>query len=136
MKPKIRLYFLLFFLFALLTNCENEPVIPEEENLVKTTIEKVKVDDDQILIELLNKTIGNINYRVGSTLSTKNGDVDLSEAIKVTNPEKDIIRYSLAIRSTQANFIGFDNLIVRAKGDAVNSYILRYEPSIDWLLNI
>ncbi len=107
----------------------NEPVeiltIPEEPKVTLAEIDPIKDID---LMRLLPSVI-----KSGRSLETEHGEIDLSKAIKVVNPFDTITRYTL--RFIDENSLAFENLIIKETNQGVTSYILKYEPDVNWMIS-
>ncbi|MBL6447586.1 hypothetical protein JMN32_14805 [Fulvivirga sp. 29W222] len=123
---------MLLFISTLWLSCTEEPVVKEEMNVEKVTYENINAREDAHLMNILQgfNPSGSSN---GRTQSFDFGEVKLSEAIKVENPYKDIVRYSL-ILSTDPEDPGFENVVLRDHKGDIYPYITRYEPDKGWLM--
>jgi hypothetical protein len=125
---KKRLIITLLICLTIAYSCEE----PMEINAggQKVTLEEIDPLLDDHLMNLL-PSVANGNITNGRSLESELGEIDLSKAIKVVNPFDTITRYTL--RFMDESLLGFENLIIKESNQGVTSYILRYEPDVDWL---
>ncbi|MEP0987647.1 hypothetical protein [Ekhidna sp.] len=120
----------LIVLFTVIISCtsseETEIILPE------ITVETIKVKNDQKLLQLIESNLGTVPK--GRTMSSKFGELDLENAIRVNIPELNTTRYSLSL-SNLNNSNGFDNYIIKNSKDKISQYIISYQPDLNWLLN-
>ena len=127
---KKRLIITLLICLTIAYSCEEPMEINAEGQ--KVTLEEMDPLQDNLLMDLLPSVVqGSITN--GRSLETELGEVDLSKAIKVENPFDTITRYTL--RFIEENSLAFENLIIKQSNQGVNSYIIKYEPDVNWLVS-
>lgn len=110
-----RLFFITASLLILSCQKQHEEIIPVEKP-DQFTIERIKVAEDRHLMNLLNsfQQYARVNSK---TLDTDVGELDTTEAIKVIDPENNVINYTLTLTggSSQDSIASFENFIIEEK---------------------
>ena len=126
----------LLILCCLIFNSCNELLPGELDSKPKqpVTITDISVDEDPVLQELLSNYVAGGRAVTGRVLSSEVGDIDLSKAVKVENPNLNTTRYSLLLKD-DSGAPEFQNYIIKVKNDTVTEYVIDYEPHYSWFLN-
>ncbi len=126
---KMRFSFL-FFLTAMFS-CND--FTPETSNDIETSSYKI-IDprESQELTSILsNLSVGSSNGRI----KTAFGEIKADEAIQKIDRSVNITTYTLGFKaSIDFGPFAIQNLVIRMKGDKVSSYVIVYEPEVEWVL--
>ncbi|MFY0627671.1 MAG: hypothetical protein JXR07_15345 [Reichenbachiella sp.] len=114
-------------LFSSCDKTDEDLLINKEPDI---TIESIIPNDDSNLLSIL-ANFGSVDSNA-KMLDSGFGNISLDEAIKVTNPYRNLERYSLLIKSDNNSF-GFENLVLREIEGEVLPYIIKFDPDLHWL---
>lgn len=110
-------------------NITNDQLQPEAE----ITITKIDPLQDSKAQQVLRDAFSVGYNKTSSSIDSLLNSIDYSEAILVQQEEDGISRYTFILNTDDA--LSYENLIVQVNEfDEYGAMILRYEPSIDWLL--
>jgi hypothetical protein len=129
-----KFFYLASVLFLIiLSGCDNEEINPKKPEEEFEWYQKIKVNEDSRLLELLGSINSEVSYSGAKQMNTDFGNIDLSEATKVIDTARNTTRYALSLKET-SNLIFFENLIIKDSQEGVSAYILQYEPQVAWAL--
>ncbi len=113
-----------------LNSCKTEEE-PSPNPVLKERLERIEPRSNEKLMNM----IGELRSRRSSHGRTQEfdiGTIDMSEALMGINENDGTIRYSLRLEGSTP--LLFENIIIREKEGETNSYLIRFEPDVIWLL--